>query len=240
MSGNIYIGGLIGIAEDTTISGSIIDVEVQFDVDFSSRNSYIGGIVANATNTTINSTSTRDTSVEFSISQAHTNRTFSHIGGVVGYYVGDNDRSYGISKASSQVSYNNIYASNIGGIVGFISRATITDSTSNGTIAHSGINIDTNIGAIAGTSQSAIITGNTINLTFELAIMNASSSINIGAAVGRLTTTNSIDCQLTNCVVAYEFINETVLSSTGIDKIGLYGYSSSNNVIVSGNTHLES
>ena len=240
LSGNIYIGGLIGIAEDTTISGSIIDVEVQFDVDFSSRNSYIGGVVANATNTTINSTSSRDTSVEFSISQAHTNRTFSHIGGVVGYYVGDNDRSYGISKASSQVSYNNIYASNIGGIVGFISRATITDSTSNGTIAHSGINIDTNIGAIAGTSQSAIITGNTINLTFELAIMNASSSINIGAAVGRLTTTNSIDCQLTNCVVAYEFINETVLSSTGIDKIGLYGYSSSNNVIVSGNTHLES
>ena len=240
LSGNIYIGGLIGIAENTIISGSILDVEIQFDVDFSSRNSYIGGIVGNATTSTINSSSSRNTSVEFTITQAHSNRTFSHIGGLVGYFVGDADRIYGISNATTFVTYNNIFASNIGGMVGFISRATIQDSTSNGTITHSGINNDTNIGAIAGTSQSSIINGNNINLIYNIGIVNASSSIYIGAVAGRLTTIDSIDCQLTNCVVAYEFINETVLSSTGIDEIGLYGFSSTTNVIVSGNTQLQS
>lgn len=237
---NIYIGGLIGISENTTISGSILEVEVQFDVDFTSRNSYIGGIVGNATGTTINSSSTRATSVEFAITQSKTNRTFSHIGGLIGYLIGDSDRNTGIFNATSYVTFNNIYASNLGGVVGFISRARVEDSTSNGSIVHTGINNDTNIGAIAGTSQSGIILGNTINLTYDIGIINStSSSIYIGAVAGRLTTIDSMDCQVTDCVVAYEFINETSLSSTGIIAIGLYGYSSQTNVIVSGNTYIE-
>ena len=154
--------------------------------------------------------------------------------------IGDSDRNTGIFNATSYVTFNNIYASNLGGVVGFISRARVEDSTSNGSIVHTGINNDTNIGAIAGTSQSGIILGNTINLTYDIGIINStSSSIYIGAVAGRLTTIDSMDCQVTDCVVAYEFINETSLSSTGIIAIGLYGYSSQTNVIVSGNTYIE-
>ena len=235
LSSNVYVGGLLGEATDTTISGSILEIEVQFDVDFTSS-SYIGGIIGYATTSTINSSSDRETELTFTITQAKTNRTFTYIGGAIGYLIGDDSRSSGIFEATVDVSFNNIYASNLGGLIGFMSRATVQESTVNGNITHTGISNSTNIGAVAGTSQSGIISQNNINLTFDIGITNASSTIYIGAVAGRLTTTGSLDCQVLDCVIAYEFVDCTVLSSTDIQSIGIYGYSSQTNVIVSGCT----
>ncbi len=234
LTNNVYLGGLLGISTNSTISGAIIEIEVQFDVDFTSS-SYIGGAIGYGTSTTINSSATRTSNVDFVITQAKTNRTFTYVGGIIGYLMGDDSRSTGIYQSNANVTFTNIYASNLGGIVGFISKSVIQNSSVDGTINHTGISNSTNIGAIAGTCQSSIISENTINLLFDISISNSTSTtIYIGAVSGRLTTTASIDCQVKDCTISYEFIDCTILSSTGIETIGIYGYSSQTNVVVSG------
>ncbi len=242
LASSVYIGGLVGISSNTTISGSILDVGVQFNADFTSY-SYIGGIVGQATNTTINSSTNRDTNVLFELSQTMVNRTFNYVGGAVGYLTsgdltGTQTRSGGIFNATVEVTFNNIYANYLGGVVGLISRAEVNSITVNGTITHLGISNVSYIGGVAGTNQSGIITESNINLTFDVVISNAViSECYIGALAGRLVIIGTTDCQVTNCVIDYPFIDCTVLSSNTIESIGIYGYRTADtNVIVSGCT----
>lgn len=235
LQNEVYVGGLFANTTSTTISGLLANVDIQFNAN-STAVSYIGGAVANAESTTINSSSSRASQIEFSMSQGVTNIRFNYIGGAVGYMDGEDMRTSGVYDATVEMNITNIYSSYIGGIVGFANKITIDGSETSGSITHQGLNVNTYMGGIVGTGQSVIINDSQVNLEFNIQIANASSSIYIGALAGALRTANTgnVDCQVTNCGIGYAFVEQTILNQTGIDQIGIYGTSTQTNITVSG------
>ena len=237
LQGDVYIGGLFANTTSTTISGCLlVDVDVQFNADFSTGGSYIGGVVANAESTTITSSSSRNSQINFTLSQGVTNRRFTYIGGAVGYMNGEDARTSGVYDAVVNMNITNIYSAYIGGIVGFANKITIDGCTSTGTVTHQGLNVDTNMGGIVGTGQSVIINEAQVTMEFNIQIVNATKSINIGAVAGALRTasTGNVNCQVTDCGIGYAFIEQTTLTQTGVNQIGIYGTSTQTNITVSG------
>ena len=237
LSGNLYIAGLISYTNATTLSGMTASVDLEFDNVFTGS-SYVGGLVGQAVSTSLTSSDSVDNQITVNVVQTNTLHTLNYLGGAIGYLSGEDARTSGVYDTVVNATINDVYATNLGGIVGYSNRATIEGSTANGEITNSLLNTNSYIGAVVGRANSSIISANTVYLTFDITIQG-SATTNIGAVAGRLTTSDGLDCQLINCQIAYPFVNQTVIEGSAIADIGLYGYSTQTNVIVSGCTTIE-
>ncbi len=236
LSGAVYIAGFAVTATNSTFAGCVANVDIQFNADFSSSSTCVAGMVAEGHQIGIQSNiSGRASEAKFSLTQQKTNRMFGYVGGMVGYLTGVfGNENHGIDGAKVETNItSNVYATNLGGIVGFASNSQIKNCTIKGKYIHTALTGEQNIGGVVGTAQSVSINGCKVELTFQVDVDN-STDIKIGAVAGYLTSVNNGLCSVTNCKIAYEFETETRFGLNGIDAIGIYGGSATTNVTVSG------
>ncbi len=163
MSGEYYIGGLIGRNNDALISNSYALV----NVIASGRASNVGGLIGINWGVIVDSYASSSVVVNESDG--------SHIGGLVGSNSGTINNSY----ASGSVVVNGNLGSNISGLAGS-NRGTINNSYSSGSVVINGSR-GSDIGGLVGWNGGGTITN---SYALGSVISNGSRGSNIGGLVG--------------------------------------------------------
>ena len=224
LQNDAYIGGLVAESYNTTFSGCIANITVEFNADFSTTlgSVYIGGLTGYAVDCKVQS-STRATTVGISVVQGKTNRRFKAIGGVAGYFEAENLAASIDGVEATVTQLTNIYIDHFGGIVGYAIGATITNCLAQGSIIHSALE-KTNTGALVGQLQGGSVTDCTIKVVFDITISNYNYT-NIGFVAGYVTSYNQVQANIANCKINQTFTNKTKISAdhSSVEEMGIYG-----------------
>lgn len=226
-----YIGGLVGVANNTSFEGCISNVEVQFSIDFepNAGGVYIGGLVAYAQNCKVIDSAERTTSVALSVTKTKVIKRFNSIGGVAGYFEG-NSVTAEISGVTSTINQEvDIYVDHFGGLVGNAVNTNITNCTVQGNFKHTALETS-NIGGIVGQLQGGTVSNCTITLVFNLTIA-VNNKVNVGFVAGYVASYNQQIATIENCKINQDFVNKTKFSADdkSVESMGIYGNSSTTN-----------
>lgn len=231
-----YIGGLVGIANNTTFLGCIANVQVEFNIDFepNAGGVYIAAMVAYANNCKMISSQERDSAVAFSITKTKVNKKFNSIGGVAAYFGGGSAVAE-ISNVTVTIDQTvNIYANYFGGIVGNLINTNINNCTVQGSFKHTALETS-NIGGIVGQVQGGTISNCTITLVFDVTI-SVKDRLYIGFVAGYVAPYEQVIATIKDCKINQEFVNKTKFATDNktIANMGIYGDSSTTNYQPSG------
>ncbi len=182
ITGNFYVGGLVGVSDTSTITNSYVTGKVSADTS-------VGGLVGvSDTSTITNSYSTGNVSAD------------DRVGGLVGY----NDTStITNSYSTGNVSGNNF----VGGLVGVSDTSTITNSYSTGKINSTGPR-----GGLVGYSYSSTNTISNsywdIDTTGQTLGVEGGS---VAGATGIYSSTNTVNAFSKDTYAGFDFTNDWII-----------------------------
>jgi len=228
---NLYVSGFFALDSGSTlmncyITGDNINgikgLTINLDVDVS-IDEYVGGISAKANKTNIDGG-------EFDVSVINGESLIMYVGGLFGYYTGDNsnnthNESCVIQNTEVNVTINEVKSFYIGGIVGFAQYVTIQNNIVTGQISYSSIsNINWYFGGVAGLVVSSLIYNNTVSANIEIIVTSVGDgNLYVGLIVGYLgidERNSNLNCELKG---NYSQISERTTITTGILTLGVYG-----------------
>ncbi len=216
--GGVYVGGLFNEITDTTIKNSHIKFSTNVNANVSSDvNVYLAGISSNAINSQVN-----NTQVNMTV-ETKTRNILSYVGGMFAYYVGNEEKTKGISGSSVEFNMTNVQALYVGGLAGYAELINIEASETTGSYTKSYISYNAYVGGLVGHAQSSTIQNSGSNMNLNLSVSNTNNKF-FGAIVGRLSVNNDISAEMINCYssVYVEGQEETTVSTTQV-VIGMFG-----------------
>lgn len=228
LDGGFMLAGLVCEATGGTIKNCEVDFTADIQVDFAG-DTYVSSVVAKADK----GTALDGLTIKFDLNVkdfTDAPSILSNVGGAVAYL-----QDGKINNAQVQILYNNIYALNVGGIVGSMKEALITDSKSTGfesTGSESTGDIiykrssAINLGGVAGYVENSTISASGSSVVFDVEFKT--TSVYVGAVAGNLYATNGKTTLVDSC---YRVKYEGDETST----IGLYGYKNGQGTITTTN-----
>ncbi len=153
--GNSYVGGVVGFASSSTVSGCYNECKVEGNVQ------YLGGVIGYAKGSTI-------------VSDSKNSGTISgkqQVGGVVGY------SSFEVYDCYNEAEISGI--SNVGGVVGY-TTAVVRGCSNDGSISGSG----SFIGGVVGYAATNTTTSSVSDCYNSGTVLGASNSKHVGGVVG--------------------------------------------------------
>jgi len=225
--GHLYVAGFFAVDNGSTLTNCDIagdDAEgikgltINLDIDVEG-DEYIGGISAKADKTQV-------VNGEFDVCITNGESLIMYVGGLFGYYTGDNlnNENCTINRTQVNITINEVKSLYVGGIVGFAQYVTIQDNKVSGQINYSSIsNIYWYFGGIAGFVESGLIYNNTVSEDdINIKVDSVGDGLNIGLVVGYLgiDTNKSLTCELKG---QYSQGPNPTDITIGTLKLGVYG-----------------
>ena len=226
-AGNIYVGGLFKEMNNSTVTDTLINAEIFINSSISREVPvYVGGVSAMANLSNVN-----ESEIKLILS-TKTGTLLNYVGGVVGYYLGDETQQTGISSTSVEFNAENVSVSVLGGLVGFAQYIKVENCETSGKYKN---NISVcHIGGLVGNAQNSIIHSSGSMMNLDVSVSNI-TNVYIGHVVGKLTSFDGVKSKMEDCYSTYYDSNyeQTQLSTSNLI-IGMYGEVSTSNVEVSG------
>ena len=243
--GNLYVSGFFALDNSSTLTNCYIvgdnaegikGLTINLDVDVS-IDEFVGGISAHANKTNVSGG-------EFDVCITNGESLIMYVGGLFGYYIGDNSDNTKcvIQNTKVNITIDEVKSLYVGGIVGFAQYVKIQNNTVTGQISYSSIgsNIDWHFGGIAGYVRSCLVYNNTVddtNINIHVTSVGE-NDLYVGLIAGYLgiDIDSGLNCELKGDYSQYNDDNEKTANKTGDITLGLYGgKAGSQNVIVNKN-----
>ena len=215
----ISIAGVACNLVDSDVNNLYVTEQISIMSQFT-QTMNVGGLVAIINNDS--STQINSSNVTLTLSNANT-KTISYVGGVVARFVGDGS----INNTNADLTISGVNITQLGGIVGYANGVVIYKCLTTGKITHANSSQDINIGGIVGYARNVEINSCTTELDMSSFIIKV-NSLNgqyLGAIVGSIIAETNRTSIITDCLISYDFIEQTTL---GPYSVGVYGNKSGN------------
>ena len=216
LSGNVYVSGLVGKSTGGAIKNSIVNAVVEINIKFTS-DLYAGGVIAFATETNVQGSTLTFT---LSTGEKYADCVINYLGGAIGYYEGNQDRTTGIYGCSNvTINFENVNSLYSGGLVGFARNVTISASSTKGSYTRKNISSAVRVGGLVGSAQNSAILNSGTEIVFDISVTSADTEKRFGAIAGELTNS----CEVNACYMSLTYQEMTDVTISAIT-LGIYGY----------------
>ena len=201
-----------------------MELSSKISVSNKTYDSHVAGAIANATTSNLTNIEVKSQEGEvlkgFAL-DLKTDSTITYVGGVVGKFVGTS--TYNSVSASAYVELINVKSAQMGGIVGYASKVTITASVE-GNILHENATHGFKVGGIAGSLSDFLVESAVVDVVFNYnGILGGNSYQYLGSVAGFLESSGTVN------EWSYDSNNiKTTTVTNGVVTIGCCGYSDKN------------
>ena len=217
----IKIAAMFATAENTRILNSSTKLNISIVNNAESvlgGKVYLAGVVAQATDCEV-----KDVEVDVEMSCGG-NFAVDHAGGAVAYFTSGG----AISGAKVNVTMNNMYVLQFGGIVGYAQNLNIENSKVLGTYLQQSVNYNLTVGGVVGKAEDVNVVDCSNFMDFDINLTSTGTQQYIGIIAGNIYK-QTISSSITNCVShlfgkELQYQTETTPSSGNIKiTLGIYG-----------------